>query len=479
MLFVTLSFLIFFIIVYLVYWTIAPKYRMNLLLAASIYFYSTWSIPFTIHFIAMIAVNYYLLDVYKAKKREWIFYLVQGINIGNLVFFKYFYFLANMAGQLLGMEFLEETNLRSLHKLAGYEIILPLGISFYTFQVMAYGFDLKRGSYTRNHSFKEVLLFITFFPQLIAGPIMRATELLPAIADYETLPIKEPSLEKIKLGLWYILIGVTKKLFIADKVGEILNSFVATTPTDHNPLEIWILCIAFIVMLYSDFSAYSDLARGLGFLLGFTIPVNFRAPFFMYSFTELWKKWHLTFALWIRDYIFIPLGGSKEGEWRLYRNLIITFTLGGLWHGASYTFLIWGFLMGIFLSIEAFLSRRGYSELPANPILRVIRISVVWILYLSTGVFFFAPNWTWAVLAIQQMFSFGISVPGLLTSSQIGIILLCFLIVLVLQWLELKPENFKVLERWEKFLLPIFILILFVAIAQMETPKKDFFYFQF
>ena len=135
--------------------------------------------------------------------------------------------------------------------------------------------------------------------------------------------------------------------------------------------------------------------------------------------------------------------------------------------------------MGIFLSIEAFLSRRGYSELPANPILRVIRISVVWILYLSTGVFFFAPNWTWALLAIQQMFSFGISVPGLLTSSQIGIILLCFLIVLVLQWLELKPENFKVLERWEKFLLPIFILILFVAITQMETPKKDFFYFQF
>jgi alginate O-acetyltransferase complex protein AlgI len=142
----------------------------------------------------MIAVNYYLLDVYKAKKREWIFYLVQGINIGNLVFFKYFYFLANMAGQLLGMEFLEETNLRSLHKLAGYEIILPLGISFYTFQVMAYGFDLKRGSYTRNHSFKEVLLFITFFPQLIAGPIMRATELIACYSGLRNFAhVIEPS----------------------------------------------------------------------------------------------------------------------------------------------------------------------------------------------------------------------------------------------------------------------------------------------
>lgn len=479
MLFVTVSFLIFFQVVYTLYWIIPPRYRMNLLLAASIFFYSTWSIPFTFHFILIVAVNYYLLEIYRAKKREWIFYLVQVINIGNLAFFKYFYFLADIVGRIVELEFLQEVNLRLLHKSVGHEIILPLGISFYTFQVMAYGFDLKRGIYTRSHSFRDVLLFITFFPQLIAGPIMRSVDLLPSIADYEKLPLNKPDIEKLKTGIWYIVIGIIKKLFIADKVGEILNVYTQTNPTEHNAFGIWILCIAFIVMLYSDFSAYSDLARGLGFLLGFDIPINFRAPFFMYSFTELWKRWHLTFAYWIRDYIFIPLGGSKYGELRLYRNLMITFILGGFWHGASYTFLAWGFWMGVFLSVEAFLAKRGYSELPANVFARIFRILIVWILYLSTGVFFFAPSWDWALLAIKQMFSFSLAIPGLMNIEQIIIILVWFISVLCLQWLEKSPENFLVLRKKENFFLPIVILILFVAVTQIDTSKKDFFYFQF
>lgn len=479
MLFVTISFLIFFITVYSLYWLIQPKYRMDLLLIASLFFYATWSIPFTFHFVGIIAINYYLLEVYKSKKREWIFFIVQGINLINLAFFKYFYFFGDVLGRILNINWLIESELRNSHKSLGYEIFLPLGISFYTFQIMAYGFDLKRGTYVRNHSFKEVLLFITFFPQLIAGPIMRSSELLPKIADYATLPVQEADAENIKKGLWYIIIGVVKKVFIADRVSVILYSFIAMNPSDFSAYDIWFLCIAFMVMLYSDFSAYSDLARGLGFLLGFDIPINFRAPFLMYSFTELWKRWHLTFATWIRDYIFIPLGGSRSGEWKLYRNLMITFTLGGLWHGASYTFLTWGFFMGIFLSIEAFLSKRGYSDLPSNIFLRLARILIFWILYMSSGIFFFAPDWSWGFIAFKKMFHFQLDAKNLISFQQMNTIGSYFIAVLLLQWIELKPENFQKIRKYEVIVLPICILIIFIALTQFETEKKDFFYFQF
>ncbi len=473
--FVSLEFFCFVIIIYTIYWSINSKYKLDFLLVSSILFYGTWNIYYTFHFLFLIIINYYLMEFYKKTKKDIFFNLSFFINIGNLAYYKYFYFLSENITQILNQNLFFENSIN----LFGPEIVLPLGISFYTFQIMGYNFDIKRKTYSMNHSLKEVILFISFFPQLIAGPILRASELFPSIQNLKNLKLDDLKIEKLKFGTWYILIGVFKKIFISDKLVLFIQNFKLVWANEVQFLEIWIICIAFICFLYNDFSAYSDIARGIGFYLGFEIPVNFKAPFFMHSFTDLFKRWHLSFSNWIRDYIFISLGGSRTSEWKIYRNLLITFSLGGLWHGASNSFLMWGFCMGMFLSIEVFLSKRGISDLPKNLFLRIFRIFIVWVLYLSSGIFFFAKDFTWGVQMIKKMFDFEIYPFGYLKLNDIYIILYAVFFTYFFQWLELNEMNFYKIRKKENFVLPVLILFLYILITQIENTKKDFFYFQF
>lgn len=419
------------------------------------------------------------MEYYRREKRNWIFYLSLGISILNLVFFKYFYFLSDVLGRLLSLNFLLESNLRYAHKLDGFEILLPLGISFYTFQIIAYCIDMKRETYSKKHSLAEVLLFISFFPQLIAGPIMRSSELLPQISQMQDSTQNQPNTDDMKAGLWLILFGTVKKVFISDNIINILIKFKNMNPESISGTDVWLLCVCFLIMLYSDFSAYSDLAIGLGKLLGFQIPINFRAPFLMSSFTDLWKRWHLTFSSWIRDYIFIPLGGSKVSEFSTFRNLIVTFSLAGLWHGASYTFLIWGLFMGLFLSAEVFLHNRGFQEIPIGITARIFKRMIIWILYLSSGVMFFAPNLEFAVICIKNMFNLNLFPKTHILPYQLGEIVLSVTAVVFFHWVESAPNNIQKIRSYENYSLPFLIIALFFAISQTVTEKKDFFYFQF
>lgn len=474
MLFVTSEYLIFFILVFLLFWNVPKDYRFAVLFFGSLYFYGTWSVPFIFHLILVIAINYYGMELWKIYKKKWIVVFILSLDVFNIGIFKYFYLFWDFLGILFGNPRWLESNLRESLSVQGLEIFLPLGISFYTFQIMSYSYDIYSGKYKGQHSFREVLLFILFFPQLIAGPIMRSEDLLPQI---QNIKLKEiPDFKTLQKGFWYILIGVFKKLILADSLSTVV------TPLFNNPLdtltsiEIWIYVFANLMMLYCDFSAYSDIAKGCGYFLGFTIPINFKAPFFMHSVSDFWRRWHITFSMWIRDYIYIPLGGSKVPELRNYTNLIITFFLGGLWHGASYNFIIWGIFVGMILSCEAFVFKRGYQEWPTNFFKKLFRIVITWYLMLSSSLFFFVRDFSRALELFKKMIVFDFRFTF---CPNLEIIIYNFVFVMFFNFIEQYPEKLYRFKKYEFFLQMVAFLIVVFALLEFSAEAKDFFYFQF
>lgn len=279
MLFVTQEFLLFFLVVALVYWLLPGRFRMYWLILSSLFFYATWSFVFTFHLLFVVGMNYVVMELYKIHRKKWIFVSLQIGNVANIGVFKYYYLLLDFLGVLSGQDWLREESLRMHDRLQGQEILLPLAISFYTFQIMSYGIDIYRGQYTNEHSFKEVLLFKSFFPQLIAGPIMRSSELLPQIQKMSGF--SSPTAEQTERATWLIIAGITKKMLIADQMTGALIPFLTGDPSSFPSHLIWVYTIGCVAMLYADFSAYTDLARGTGLLLGFEIPINFKAPLLM------------------------------------------------------------------------------------------------------------------------------------------------------------------------------------------------------
>jgi D-alanyl-lipoteichoic acid acyltransferase DltB (MBOAT superfamily) len=482
MLFVTDTFLLYFLTVFFVYWILPFRYRVNFLTIASIFFYATWSVAFTIHFLAVITINYYVMELWRRRPRRWIFFTLQAANVMNISVFKYYYLFADFLGLLTGLDEWRAPALRESHRILGHEILLPLAISFYTFQIMSYGIDIYRGVYTERHSLRNVVLFKAFFPQLIAGPIMRSSDLLPQIerCDHDGF---EPDRDLMRRGLWLVLIGIVKKMMIADyllvQLAPVLSADV-TSISSYDPVHLWIVIVGALFMLYADFSAYSDMARGFGFMLGFSIPENFRAPFFMKSISDFWRRWHLTFSQWIRDYIFIPLGGSRVREGRLFFNLIFTFFIGGLWHGASYTFVMWGAITGILLSIEAFLFSRGVEEWPASLWKRGVKLLITYALFIPTTAFFFGPDLEWTMQTVIRMFQLmDAGLPGLIRFGGAQSVGYAAGALLLFHLIEERPIYFERIRRHEKWLLPVLSIVVIFAITQFGGGKKDFFYFQF
>ena len=482
MLFVTDTFLVFFSFVFIVYWLIPYRFRVNFLIVSSIFFYATWNVAFAIHFLFVIILNYYVMEIWKIYRRKWIFYALQIVNVVNIGFFKYYYFLADVMGRLFMMDSWQSPALRELHRQNDNEILLPLAISFYTFQIMAYGIDIFRGVYTVNHTLREVVLFKSFFPQLIAGPIMRSSDLLPQVTACDRGEYA-PDREKVAKGIWFVLIGIVKKVVLADFLLQTFTPLLMTSSDKiwlYDPLHLWAAMLGLMFMLYADFSAYSDMARGFGYLLGFDIPENFHAPFFMKSISDFWRRWHLTFSYWIRDYIFIPLGGNRVMEWRVYLNLIITFGIGGLWHGASYTFLLWGVGTGMLISLESFVFKRWIPEWPDKLWIRYIKLALTWIVFVPTAALFFGRSIDWSASVMGRMFyipDFGN--PEMMRIDKIDTVFYSLIAVVLFHMLEEKPELLEKIRRYEKILLPAVSLLVVLIITQFAGGQKDFFYFQF
>ena len=312
--------------------------RLGWLLLASIFFYGYWDIRFLPLLLGSIVFNWLLSRTLSPGNRHWLIIVGVGFNLLLIGIFKYLDFFAGGLHHLVNKPF------------TAYELILPLGISFFTFQQISYLVDRSRGD-AHGYSLLDYSLYVIFFPQLIAGPIVRHNEIIP---QYKKSPLRPDIYHHIGAGLLLFSLGLIKKTLLADRLAE-----TATPLFDRAALgdlltfgESWIASISYSLQLYFDFSGYSDMAIGLALMMGFTLPINFNAPYRAASIQDFWRRWHMTLSRFLRDYLYIPLGGNRHGVNRLLIALMLTMLLGGLWHGAGWTFVAWGLLHGLALVIN-------------------------------------------------------------------------------------------------------------------------------
>ncbi|MEW5724871.1 MAG: MBOAT family O-acyltransferase [Thermodesulfobacteriota bacterium] len=345
-LFPTFDFALFFLIVFTVSWSLRRVHGAHkvFMAAASYFFYGYWDWRFTFLLLGSSLLNYTagrVLDLAASpRRRKWVVAAAVGLNLATLGFFKYYgFFMESLADLLfaLGLE----------RDLPFLEVILPVGISFFTFQGISYVVDVYRGRVPANRSLLNVVLYISFFPQLVAGPIVRASYFLPQLDQRP-----DPGRILAGMGLLLILWGVFKKAIVANYLAVELVDDVFFDPTVYHPLDLLLALYGYSVQLYCDFSAYSDIAIGAAALLGYRFPRNFDQPWRSESVGEFWQRWHLSLSTWLRDYLFIPLGGSRGGRLATSRNILITMFLGGVWHGAGYTYVLWSLYQSLGLALE-------------------------------------------------------------------------------------------------------------------------------
>lgn len=361
MLFPTLEFALFFIIVFALNYQFVAQatLRKAMLLVASYVFYAWWDWRFTSLLAGSSLLNYLAgLAVVRAEGRPILRRIIIGLaiaaNLGVLAFFKYFdFFLGNLAVALrsVGLE-------RDLPLL---QIILPVGISFFTFQGISYVVDVARKEIPAARSPLDLFLYISFFPQLVAGPIVRASHFLPQLAQ-------RPQLSRARLGFGLALIisGLFKKMVIANYLASVIVDDAFFDPSARGGVDLLMGVYGYAIQIYCDFSGYSDIGIGVAALLGFHFHANFNQPYRASSLQDFWRRWHISLSQWLRDYLYKPLGGSRGGPWLTYRNLFITMLLGGLWHGASWTFVTWGLIHGVMLGVER--AVRGWLKPAPRPL---------------------------------------------------------------------------------------------------------------
>ncbi|MEI7894265.1 MAG: MBOAT family protein [Myxococcales bacterium] len=317
-----------------------------------------------------------------------------GYYLGVLALFKYFNFAADSfssAAQALGLR-VDPVHLR---------LVLPFGISFFTFETMSYTIDVYRRELEPSNRYVDYLLFVCFFPHLVAGPIVRPRSMLPQLA---AAPKFDP--EEQAQGLWLIATGLAKKMILGDLLAVNLVARVFENPERYSSVEVLFAVYGYAVQIYADFSGYTDVALGSALLFGYRLPKNFDSPYTAMDLQDFWRRWHVSLSSWLRDYLYIPLGGSREGGWRTYRNLMITMLLGGLWHGASWNFVLWGALHGAGLAATRAWQRwRGRDEGSRGLLARGVGVAATFHFVCLAWVFFRAPSFSHAVLMLRQLVS--------------------------------------------------------------------------
>jgi len=396
MVFSSSLFLYYFLPFFLILYFICPhKYRNLFIVLASILFYS-WGGPkyIFIIFFSIIIDFFFAKFIYKSKAKKRKIWLISAIsiNLSFLLYFKYFnFFLDNINSSffLMGM-----SSLNFIH------IALPIGISFFTFHEISYIIDVYREKKPPMNSIIDYSLYILFFPQLIAGPIIRFNE----ISDQIKVRKKNETIDNKLVGFFRFVIGLSKKILIANTLGAEVDKIFALDILEMNSAIAWIGITAYAFQIYFDFSGYSDMAIGIARMLGFEFPENFNNPYISQSITEFWRRWHITLSRWMRDYLYIPLGGNKVSLMRLYFNLWVVFLLSGLWHGASWNFVAWGSFHGVFLIAD-----RLFLLKLLNRIGKLPSVVFTFVITLVGWVFFRIDNISDAFQFIEKMFSFDFS----------------------------------------------------------------------
>ena len=489
MLFNSFHFLVFFVIVILLYFILPFRFRWILLLVSSSYFYMAWRPEYIILIIISTFVDYYASikmgqQEEKSKRKK---YLILSIcsNLGLLFFFKYTMFFNESFRSVFSL-------IGFNYKIPTFNILLPMGISFYTFQTMSYTIDVYKGKIKPEKHFGIFALYVSFFPQLVAGPIERSEHLLPQFYNNYKFDIK-----RIIEGLQLMTLGFFKKVVIADRTAMMVNT-IYNQPDKYQGLYFIIATVLFAFQIFCDLSGYSDIAIGIAKVMGIDLMTNFRQPYFATSIQDFWRRWHISLSTWFKDYVYIPLGGSKINRAKFYRNIFITFMISGLWHGASWTFVIWGLIHALYQIIghvtkrhrERLIHRIKIDKFPK--VLKIYKITVTFTLVCFAWIFFRANNLYDAYYIITHLFidialwskvnywfiimnNMGVS----LFEASIVIISIGWLIII--EWLnEKKPIQYLLMEkpfyiRWAFY----YILLIFIITWGVFYNASEFIYFQF
>ncbi len=489
MLFNSIQFLVFFPVVTALYFLSPHRYRWLLLLAASCYFYMAF-IPAYILILAVTIVIDYFAGIYierseGKKKRKFLILSIASLCLVLFVF-KYFNFF-NHSFAVLAEKFEVEYPIQNIG------LILPIGLSFHTFQSLSYVIEVYRGKQKAERHFGLYSLYVMFYPQLVAGPIERPQQLLYQFYEHHKFDYKRIT-DGLKLMTW----GMFKKVVIADRLAVFVNQ-VYGSPNDYEGISLAIATVFFAFQIYCDFSGYSDIAIGAAQVMGFKLMQNFNRPYFSKSISEFWKRWHISLSTWFRDYLYIPLGGNRVGIPRWYLNLFITFMVSGLWHGANWTFVIWGGLHGFYL-ITGIVTRDVRSKVTAaiglarrKSLHRFIQMIITATLVCVTWVFFRASSFDDAMLILYRMFAGMGNLAQMFGPDRKHILYLdqnlfdfasCIFLILFLGLIELiqrkgsiiqMMNNWKPVYRWAFYYAVIIVILLF---GQYEIAQR-FIYFQF
>lgn len=480
MLFNSLDFAIFFPIVCIAYWLVSKHIttRNILILVSSYVFYGWWDWRFLFLIAFSSAVDFIVgQQLYKTKdksRRKKVLFISLFVNIGLLVYFKYTNFFIE--------SFVESFKLFGADlEVSTLNIILPVGISFYTFQTLSYTIDIYRNQLKPTKDPLAFFAFVSFFPQLVAGPIERASHLLP-----QFFKVHKFDYQQIKSGLLLMAFGLFKKMVIADRAAILANQ-VYNDPSSYHGYQVIIATLCFAFQIYCDFSGYSDIAIGAGRTMGFDLMRNFDSPYFSKSITEFWRRWHISLSTWFRDYVYIPLGGSRDGKYKTFFNLFLVFLISGLWHGAAITFVIWGAIHGIIIVIEKATSKfRKQLFSKSSHLQNALGLITTFIIVCISWVFFRANSFHEAILVLTNMFKpvTSDSFFSLGLNEREFTVLICALLVLLLKdlfdrkdkWLTKLHDQVFVL-RWITYLV-IALSIIYYGVYGSDSGS-EFIYFQF
>lgn len=472
--FCSVAYLLFFVFIFSAYWLIpSNKVRNYLLLVASFYFYATWNSWLAVLVVASSSLDFFLaIQLEKSSKsgsRK--AYLIASVlaNMGLLCYFKYANFFLESLKELLSKMGLET-------HFSFFSIVIPIGISFYTFEAISYMADVYSRKISAEKRLPNFLLFILFFPHLVAGPIVRSRDFLPQIRK-----TKIWNWSRMHLGLQMVLMGLFKKLVIADRMAFYADPVFAD-PDGFRQGALWIGMIAYALQIYGDFSGYTDMAIGFAHMLGFKLTKNFNMPYLAVNISDFWRRWHISLSSWLRDYLFIPLGGSRGGLWLTCRNLMITMTLGGLWHGASWNFVVWGMIHGALLVCHKLFTRfcENWVLLQSLLLSRVgtaFRIALTFLCVSVIWVFFRAQTF-----ADSMSFLHGLFVPHAGKAepmNAVGLLLIIFLVAVA----HVSGVKKYWQSLYQKIPAPVLGMVyaLFLNFCLFVAPPvgKPFIYFQF
>lgn len=475
MIFNSFEFFVFLAVVVAAYWSLRRRGQNLLLLVASYVFYGWWDYRFlSLIMISTLADFFIAQGVERTSadrvRRRWLLASL-GVNLGILGFFKYFDFFIESAAGLL------ETIGVAVHPPL-LAIVLPVGISFYTFQTISYTFDVYRRRVEPERNLITFGVYVAFFPQLVAGPIERAQRLLPQIQRDRVAP----GIDRVWSATWLILTGLFKKIVLADGLAEVVQTRF-DSPGQHGAVSLLIGVYAFSIQIYGDFSGYSSIARGVSRLFGIELMRNFEQPYLSTNIAQFWRTWHISLSTWLWDYLYIPLGGNRRGRRRTYINLMLVMLIGGLWHGAAWTFVVWGGLHGVYLAVDRALGAYEARGRPSAPRLGDVgRILMTFHAVAFAWIFFRASSLSAAVdylSGFARITSTAAGDGGSLAAQAVGLVAFATA-AFALDWIDRNRARYRPLEAWSPVPLGVAMAAMVVGLVVFSGGTLvPFIYFQF